>query len=150
AQEWTTLRQVLTEITTIGDDKDCIQVWADIRYRTEGSYSGYIADLELLWRWADEQQDVVLSLRCALIGSSLRSLAHSIPPLLLPELITFGTPKGFWSVPAVLNHIRFMAPAQQVQAIEALLSKNISLPFDVVLEIVGEIKTAEHASKALV
>lgn len=84
--------EALHTLVATGDTHQC---WAEARYATEGSYAGYMADLQLAWTHADEiaQTDLVVAgrqVRYALIESSLHSLAESIPPALLVAAVHYG------------------------------------------------------------
>jgi hypothetical protein len=67
-----------------------------------------MGDLERLWARAEQQNDLGLALRCALIAASLRSQSGNLSPELLVGLVQVGTPVGKWSAAAALEHIALM------------------------------------------
>ena len=113
---WDLAREVLTGIVSSGFGYE--QPWVTVRYTAEGSYAGYLNDLDILWRHADEQIDLNMGLRCALFASSIQSLSGNLSPELLTGLVEVGTPEGRWSISVALNHIRQMPDAWiQVRAL---------------------------------
>ena len=97
AERWEELHELLAE------SESNHQLWAMSRHQVEGSYAGYLADLELAWQHADElgrtdKRAVGKQVRYALIHSTIRTLANSIPPSILAALVARGiagwTPKG--------------------------------------------------------
>jgi hypothetical protein len=79
----------LHTLVATGDER---QEWAEARHAGEGSYAGYLSDLGLAWAHADEEgwtepAAVGRQVRCALIESSLHSLAGNIPSELLVALV---------------------------------------------------------------
>jgi hypothetical protein len=150
AKEWDTIRRVLTEIVPVGESERYLQPWADARYRAEGSYAGYLADLDVLWQWADAQQDIALGVRCALIFASIRSLSGNLTPELLVGLVTVGTPDGKWSAAAALGHIRQMPDSRrQAECIKELIEAGYELPWEVALEVAAAIQDEFARAKAL-
>ena len=77
--------------------------WAEARYAAEESYASYLTDLERAWRSVEGEArwDVGRQVRCALIESSIRSLAGNISPDLLRQLVE----TGLWSPARALAHI---------------------------------------------
>ena len=66
-----------------------------LRYSVEGSYSGFLQDLELLWSHADrlahdDSKYIGYQVRYALIASSLHSQAGNVPPRLLQAAVEKG------------------------------------------------------------
>jgi hypothetical protein len=150
AEEWDTMRRTLTEIVPVGESERYLQPWADARYRAEGSYAGYLADLDVLWQWADVQQNIVLGVRCALVNASIRSLSGNLTPELLVGLVTVGTPEGKWSVAAALEHIRQMPDSQrQAECIKALVEAGCQLPWDLALAAARAIQEEDDRAEAL-
>jgi len=120
AQRWDLVERVLTEVGPV--QGTFYQPWASLRLAAEGSYAGYLSDLEHLWRHGEANSNVGLILQCALFSASIRSLSGNLSPALLVGLVTVGTPNGRWSAEAALAHIAQMPrPQQQVQALQALL-----------------------------
>jgi hypothetical protein len=106
--EWDLIREVVSAIVPTSDGRGAEQPWQTARYATEGSNSGYMGDLERLWARAEQQNDLGLALRCALIAASLRSQSGNLSPELLVGLVQVGTPAGKWSAAAALEHIALM------------------------------------------
>ena len=98
--------------------------WVEARYAAEESYAGYLADLEQAWRSVEGEArwDVGRQVRCALIESSIRSLAGNISPDLLLQLVE----TGLWSPARALAHIPPM-PSEHQRA-EALTKIVAVLP----------------------
>jgi len=105
AGEWETMRRVLTEIVPGGEREHSRQPWAAARYHAEGSYVGYLADLDMLWTYAQEHQHFLDALRCALIHASL---SPNLSPELTLAMVIAGTPDGAWSVSLALTHLTRM------------------------------------------
>jgi hypothetical protein len=95
--DWTHIQQAVTEIVPSADGKHYHQPWQTARFAAEGSDTAYLADLDLLWKWAEQHNDFALMLRCALIASSLRSRSGKLLPRLLAQLVQVGTLGGIWS-----------------------------------------------------
>ena len=94
--------------------------WAEARYAAEESYAGYLADLQQAWRSVEEgaRWDVGRQVRCALIESSIRSLAGNISPDLLRQLVE----TGLWSPARALAHISPMPDeSQRAQALAEIM-----------------------------
>ncbi|MGC8960460.1 MAG: hypothetical protein ACP5OO_11900 [Chloroflexia bacterium] len=98
------------------------QPWAEARHTVEGNYAGYLADLDLAWRRAEEEGKnkpaaVGRQVRCALIESSIHSLAGNIPP----ELLAAAVEKKVLEPPAALAYARQVSdPGQRARALAAL------------------------------
>lgn len=134
AGAWDAIRTVLTE--TVFNENGFQQPWLTARFAAEGSYAGYLSDLDILWRWADQHNDISLGVRCALIASTIRSMSGNLLPALLVRLMTVGVPEGRWSVPVALNHVRLMpAPGQKVKALKALVECSCDISTDLMLDI---------------
>src|SRR5262245_26609724 len=86
---WDLVRQILTDVTP--DGVGARLPLAAACYADDGSYAGYLADLELLWQHAEQQNDPALALRCGLIAASIRDLAAKFTPELLAGLVLVGT-----------------------------------------------------------
>lgn len=88
AGDWQQIIQLVVQFDRT--ENACIQPWAEQRYRAEGSYAGYLADLEIVWQYAEQQQDFMLLLQCALIygfittqgNADLGDLAHAKLPFM--------------------------------------------------------------------
>ncbi|WP_298819084.1 AAA family ATPase, partial [Chloroflexus sp.] len=142
AGEWETLQQALTEIAPTADGARALQPWHAARVAAEGSDTGYLSDLEVLWRHAEETGNLALALRCALITASLRSRNGNLLPALLAKLVQEGTPEGRWSATAALEAIAHMPDARrQVECLKALLAAGIELSWPRALEIASAIPT---------
>jgi uncharacterized protein YeeX (DUF496 family) len=150
AGDWQRIQQVLTEIVPSSDGKYCLQPWQAARFAVEGSDTAYLADLDLLWRWAEQQNDFSLAMRCALIDASLRSRSSDLRPELLVQLVQVGTPDGVWSPAVALEQIAHMPePINQVVCLKALLKAGIILPWQRTLEIASSIIDQNYRAEAL-
>ncbi|MFV9506870.1 MAG: AAA family ATPase [Oscillochloridaceae bacterium umkhey_bin13] len=149
AGEWETIRRVLIEIVSTGDGSRYIQPWQTARYAAEGSDTGYLSDLDILWEHAEATNDLALVLRCALIAASLRSRSGNLLPELLVQLVKVGTPEGKWSAEAALETIAQM-PNEHNQAacLKALMTAGINLPWQRAVEVARAI--ADESSRAQV
>jgi hypothetical protein len=134
--EWERIREVVSAIVPTRDGSGVEQPWQTARYAAEGSNSGYLGDLERLWTRAEQQGDLGLALRCALIAASLRGQSGNLSPELLVGLVQVGTPAGTWSAAAALEHIALMSDSQrQAGSLKALLAAGITLPWARALEV---------------
>jgi hypothetical protein len=110
AGDYETLINLLTE----GNENI---TWAETRYMKEETYAGFLIDLEHVWKYAEQESDLVLSIRCMLIENSIHSLATNIPPGLIVELAI----SGMWSFPRCLTIINQMSkPFQQTEALNKI------------------------------
>jgi len=152
AGAWQRIRDVLTEMVAVGgsDGSRLVQPWQSARFAAEGSDTGYLEDLDRLWRWAEEQRDVGLALRCALIEASLRSRSGNLFPELLVQLVQVGTTEGKWSAVAALEQIAQMPEAEkQVACIEALLSVGVVFQWSRAMMVARTITDERSRAKAL-
>lgn len=78
--------------------------WAKARYDKEESWSGYLTDLERVWSFAEEKENVGWQIRCALIESTIHSLAGNISPDLLAQIVE----TKIWSPARALVHLAQM------------------------------------------
>ncbi|MCI0559794.1 MAG: hypothetical protein MN733_14990 [Nitrososphaera sp.] len=154
---WEELEQVLNTTTQRRDRP--INLWAELHHIAEGSYAGYLVDLDLLWQHADslffgaiedQGKGIALQLRCALIASSIHSLAGNFSPQLLVQLVMVGIPEGKWHTAAVLEYTRQKTfGVEQAQVLTGLAPH---LPTDqllVALEIARFIKDEFYRVEAL-
>ena len=100
--------------------------WAKGREDKDESYSGYLVDLDQAWRWANEQSKPLgKEIRCALIQSSIYSLASNLFPELLRQLVE----TGMWSAGRALDNIEQMQDegkrADAIKGIANLLPNNL-------------------------
>ena len=148
--KWERMGEVLVDLPPVPGDGLGQPVWLDARYRVEGNHTGYLTDLDVLWRHAEASDDLVVSFRCALIASTLRSLSGNLLPELLVGLVQVGTPEGRWSAAAALEHVRQMPDAsRQADAIEALVKSGVELPHRLALEVAHQIGDARHCVRAV-
>jgi len=148
AGQWEPLRNLVTGFEPRGDQQD--QPWSSARYAVEGSYTGYRSDLRLLWDWSREQQDIALSLRCALINTSIHSLSGRTGVELLVSLATIGLPEGRWSVATALEHVRQMGEGwRKTYELELLANSGLRIPGALGLEITDELMTVEDRACSL-
>jgi len=148
--EWELIREVVSAIVPTRDGSGVEQPWQTARYAAEGSNSGYIGDLERLWTWAEQRNDLGLALRCALIAASLRSQSGNLIPELLVRLVQVGTPAGTWSAAAALEHIALMPDSErQANSLKALLAAGITLPWERALEVARAIADEKARARAL-
>jgi hypothetical protein len=148
--DWKQIRIVLTDIVLSSDAKHYLQPWQTACFAADGSDTAYLTDLNMLWMWAEEQNDLTLMFRCALIATSLRSRSDNLNPKLLIQLVQVGTPEGKWSPAAILEQIAHMTePFNQAGYIQVILDSGICLPWDRALEIASSITHQLARSKAL-
>lgn len=103
--------------------------WAQSWYAYEGAYGGYLQDVKRAWRVCAEidRQEIERTgkaplldqeIRCALMESTLHSLAQSVPPKLLAQMVE----KKIWTFPQGIAYIRQMSNFQnQVDSLEYLI-----------------------------
>jgi hypothetical protein len=150
AEDWQRIQQVLTEIVPSVDGTHYTQPWQAARFAAEGSDTAYLGDLDLLWTWAEQHNNLALILRCALIASSLRSRSGNLSPELLVQLIKIGIPEGTWSPAAALEQIAHMPDSQnQAACLYALIEAGIVLPWQRALKIARSISNEEWRADAL-
>jgi hypothetical protein len=124
---WELAHAVVCEITN-EEGRQPQQLWAEIRFAAEGSYAGYLDDLDIVRRWAEEQGHIAVALRCSLIAATIQSMSNNIPAALLVKLVDVGTPTGRWSISSALAHIQHMTSEyQQRKALRALLDAKSDL-----------------------
>jgi len=76
--------------------------WVEAHRRINGSYEHYLRDLRLAWNWVESDGwNVCRQIHCALIESSIHSLARGILPELLIQLIK----AKLWNSAAVLTFV---------------------------------------------
>lgn len=98
------------------------QEWAYAHYGSEGSYTGYLADLQVAWEHLDgaglnEPAMMGRQIRYMLIRSSIHSLVTNLSPELLATLVK----EGVWSPTLGLTHVQQMSDELQwVRALGAL------------------------------
>jgi hypothetical protein len=141
AEYWELAIKVVTNIDP--DNINHCQFWAKSRYAVEGNYIGYLSDLDRVWRHAVEINNKVLSFRCALIMASIRDLSSKLPPELIEQLVSVGTPEGNWSVATALNFAQQMPDSEQqaqvLQRVKPLITSSmLPLALETVLNIADE------------
>jgi len=147
ANAWQQATCVLTEVVEHNGHVE--QPWAAVRYAAEGSYAGYLADLDLLWCHVEQHGAFPIGLKCGLIMVSIRSLTGKLTPELLVKLVIVGTVEGQWSMAVALEHVRQMPDAQQqVAAIGALIGTGAPISHAQVLETVSAIRNEESRASA--
>ncbi len=95
-------------LSASGDDEAMYQLvamnnaWAKTKYAKEETYAGYLVDLNRAWQYAETEAhwNIGHQIRCALIESSIHSLASNISPKLLGLLIE----TNLWSSTRALAH----------------------------------------------
>lgn len=100
-------------------EDEASRAWAEARHRVEGDYAGYLADVELVWRQAESQAgwNVDRQVRCALVESSVRSLAGTVSPDLLAQLVE----TGLWKPARAFVYIQHMVDGrEQAEALARL------------------------------
>lgn len=94
--------------------------WAQAWFTVEGAYGGYLQDVQRIWdlcKVLDRQAIAVgqsatyldLQVHCALIETSLHSLAANIPAELIPILVQ----RGSWTLPQAWVSIRQMPDSER-------------------------------------
>jgi hypothetical protein len=121
-------------------------LWAETRRTAEGSYAGYLSDLDRAWNHADEMElpdFVVVSrqIRYALIKSSIHSLAGNIPAALL--LATAKCQPPVWPPTALLGAA--LQIADEAQRIEVLTALAAQLPANLAEEAAAQALVAVRA-----
>lgn len=136
AERWDLLRIVLTEVLPVGAGEAPIQPWFAARFAVDHSPAVYLADLDILWEWAEAQEDLALCIRCALLHASVRGQSDRLAPELLAALVTVGMPEGAWSASAALHHINSMCDSvAQVHSLARLAVAGVELPWPQTLAV---------------
>lgn len=125
------------------------QEWAEGRYASEGSYVGYLADLQRAWQRAesDDGWDMGREIRYALIESSIRSLSENLSSALVLQLVE----TELWSPAAALANIE--TAATEPHCVEVLERIARLMPAELgaeALRVTRGILDDESRSKALV
>ncbi len=116
ADDWSALRAL---VATESGGREFLQR----RYSVEGSHAGYLRDVERMWQHAEQETrsgtgPLADVMRCALVASSLRSMAGR----LVPGLVAAAVRHGQWHVSAALEHASEMPdPVLRASAFGALL-----------------------------
>ncbi len=139
ADQWDALHQLLTTgRTSQGLD------WAEVRHDVDGSYSGYLADLDLGWKHSEVEgalghTTLGLQLQYALILATIRSLVSNVPPPLLVALVE----KDVWTVEAGFEYfLQIPDPYNQVDVLAGLASH---LPLALVRKAISIAKATNNA-----
>jgi hypothetical protein len=98
--------------------------WAEAKYAKEESYAGYLIDLNRAWQYAktEARWNIGRQIRCALIESSIHSLAGNILGKSVELLVETKT----WSLVHALSHIRQMPNEWQRASALDTISKFLS------------------------
>jgi Restriction endonuclease len=148
ADAWELIRDVLVSFEVL--DGVRVQPWCHIRFKSEGSYSGYLSDLDLLWDKSEEICDLPSFMRCAFISASLRSLSGNFAPELIADLVTVGTTQGRWPVSSALEHIRQVPDSRmQAWALEELTKATRDFSKGHVLDVIQAIQDEWYRSTAM-
>ena len=100
-------------LSASGNDETMYQLvamsnaWAEANYANEGSYAGYLVDLNRAWRYAETEAhwNIGRQIRCALIESSAHSLASNISADLLALLVE----TNIWNPARALSQVPLIA-----------------------------------------
>jgi hypothetical protein len=135
-------------LSALGDDETMYQLvvmsnaWSEARYAKEESYGGYLIDLRRVWQWVDTEQgwNIGRQIRCAMIESSIHSLANNIPPELLKLLID----TRIWTPAHALAHTSQLSNEwDRVQSLKGIAPY---LPHDLKPEAVATARVISDAS----
>lgn len=122
--------------------------WHQAWFTYEGSYSGYLQDLDRVWRHCKIADRLNINqgkkayflakqIRCALIKSSIHSLAKNIIPELLSLLVEYKV----WNIQQALVYIsQIISPIQQAQSIINILPLLTERDFARVIAATNEIQ----------
>ena len=131
--------------------------WAQAWFTVEGAYGGYLQDIQRVWQKCDLVDKKVMGtggkaiyigqqIRCALIESSIHSLASNIPPDLLRQLIRHK----IWTPQQAIAYIRQMTDSdQQFQSITDLISYLLETQSIEVLEVTRILSDDEKRASVL-
>ena len=133
------------------------QQWAQAWFTVEGAYGGYSQDVQRIWeqcrildRQAIQTTEKVpylgQQIRCALIKSSLHSLAGNIPTELIPVLVR----QGLWTLPQTWVFIRQMPEIQkQAESFIALIPNLDEKQIPEILKAAWAIQPEHHHASML-
>jgi hypothetical protein len=104
-------------LSASGNDETVYQLvamnnaWAEAKYAKEESYAGYLIDLSRAWQYAESEVNwsIGRQIRCALIKSSIHSLADKIASELLELLVD----TKIWNPARALSHISQISDQRQ-------------------------------------
>ena len=135
-EHWDQIRDVLTGFRMSG--RRMTQRWAAARFAAEATYAGFLSDLDRLFDHALKTDDRALTLRCALISGSLRSLSALTPVELVTGLMRDGAEGVRWDAAAALEHVRLIPePRKKVHIFRSLLVSVKEFPGSLALAFVA-------------
>lgn len=148
-------------IDLIGGDHDG-ELWAEARRAAEGSYAGYLQDLELAYLYLavpEQPSTTVLAwlVHLALIKASLRNVANNLPGKLISALLE----RAIWTPQIAVDYLRLMPVAsqrlfsahgyeQRLEALSAVAPFLHASQIDEVLSIIEGFPDAAWEAQALV
>jgi hypothetical protein len=134
AGEWALAEEVATGFAEGGPG--LVQRWCKARFEAEGSYGGYMSDVDIVWKRAEQDGRSDLVLRCAVVIATLRTFSANLPGELLVDLVAVGTPEGRWRVTGALETIRQMPNGrQQALALKAVCEARCEVPAELLLDV---------------
>jgi hypothetical protein len=61
--------------------------WMRAWYALEGTYSGFLNDVDRAWKYADQRRDLAMQIKCALCQASVSSLSENVKSTLMMQAI---------------------------------------------------------------
>lgn len=88
--------------------------WRNARHFVDSDYEGVLEEVMAVWRIADERgsesRALEVSVQCALLVSSIHSIADALPGPFLAGLVQ----AGLWSSKIALSHLRCLASSEEM------------------------------------
>ena len=123
-------------------------VWQRARESVDGSYEGFVADVDRSWDHAQAegpgQRALTRQVQYALVKASIESLSGHLPP----EMITALVRHHIWTVPQALSHIRGLPDDARAAALIALAPVASGLRTEIV-SMAQAIETPRSRARAL-
>jgi hypothetical protein len=134
---------LFSELNALVSGSDTAAQWAAFRNKADGSYTGFLSDIDLAWRNTpvDAPAELENFVRLALTESSVRSLSDYVPAQLLALLVE----TGLWTPEMALARVEEM-PREGTKA-EALLALAEFLPEPLVVSAWTLAETFENEQR---
>lgn len=100
ADRWERARDLI--LAAKQSDQGLLHEWARMRFTYEGSYLGFVEDIEALGNHVLKSGSPVELLHCALLATAIKDLYVWLSPELLIGLVEIGTPEGQWTFDAAV------------------------------------------------
>ena len=121
--------------------------WMRAWYKLEGTYSGFLTDIDRAWKRADKEENIGVQIKCSLCISSVRTLSVNFHP----ELMVLALKYGLFS--SIQGFVMIEQCPDESQRASLLIAVASSLPnhlFDKALMLVRTIQKEPQRARALI